>query len=360
VAGVGAHRAWISRDVRVLERLGRRHPLGGVPLHSILGEVDEVRRGIRADGLQRAGAGQPSPTLAVGVPPQLVRVDTFFSWDEERVHTYGAVEEVPRGDAEKLALERHQLVLVLGREQRRPGKQFDEDAAERPHVDRAAVPQPEHHLGRPVVPRLDVRVHLAVAKARRPKVDHPGSTPIADHVLGLEVAVDDHESHEEREGLERVGGDLEKVVWGEPEEATVLQLGVQVCSVHLEDDAQVVVPREVRDHLTAVVVAAASLIDLLEEIDLDLGLLAEPPLLADDLDRDELAGMEVERLVDASESALSETTDVLVAPVDDLVTLRAVPTLGVGVPVWDDGSGHGGGCGLTRVSSRGAVVVICR
>jgi len=54
------------------------------------------------------------------------------------------------------------LDLVLAGEQRVAGVQLDDDAAERPHVDRRRVRQAEDHFRRPVEPRLDVRVHCSV------------------------------------------------------------------------------------------------------------------------------------------------------------------------------------------------------
>ena len=68
-----------------------------------------------------------------------------------------------------------------------------EDAAQRPDVDGDRVRQPEHDLGRPVEPGLDVGVHAPVALAGAPKVDDLDGAPLRvaqQDVLGLEVAVD--------------------------------------------------------------------------------------------------------------------------------------------------------------------------
>lgn len=51
-------------------------------------------------------------------------------------------------------------------------KQLRQYAPERPHVNRHPIPSTHHNLGRPVEPRLNVRIHALILVARAAKVYH--------------------------------------------------------------------------------------------------------------------------------------------------------------------------------------------
>ena len=61
---------------------------------------------------------------------------------------------------------RELVVLARPWEEGQTEEELDGDAAERPHVDRRRVRQPEQHLRGPVEPRLDIRVHRIVLVTR--------------------------------------------------------------------------------------------------------------------------------------------------------------------------------------------------
>lgn len=86
------------------------------------------------------------------------------------------------------------LLLRFPREERDPGEQFREYAAEAPHVDCGRVRYPEDDLWGPVEPGLNVGIYPLVCKAAGAKVDDLDARLIGalqKNVLGLEVTMDE-------------------------------------------------------------------------------------------------------------------------------------------------------------------------
>lgn len=192
----------------------------------------------------------------------------------------------------------------------RTGEQLGQNAPERPDVDRRRVLGAEHDFGRAVEARLDVRVDALVLVARRAEVDHFDAGPallLEQHVLGLEVAVDDAVAVQELETLEDRVRELAHEQQREALELVLLDQLVQVHREQLERDAHVRAEREVLEQVHHVVRAVAVLPpQVLEDPDLLGRLPREALLVAHDLQRDLSAVAVVEALEHLAERALPE------------------------------------------------------
>lgn len=142
------------------------HTLGWIPLETTEKEVNEVF--IPAvQGLGQVLAAW-IPDLAARVLDDARRVVAVV--EELRARRLG--EQSGRRDAEHLHETRDLLDLVLAGEDGHARLQLGHDAAERPHVDREALRQPQDHLRRALEPRLDLRLHPLLHEARGPLVNH--------------------------------------------------------------------------------------------------------------------------------------------------------------------------------------------
>ena len=167
---------------------------------------------------------------------------------------------------------------------------------------------------------MDARVH----EARRPEVDEADRADVAaardEDVLGLEVAVHDAVRVRELERPEQLPRVLLHEVHGRRREVVGLQPVVQVEPVQVEHKHAV--PAEVervaqadedRRFVGVRRRGRAVLIQILKDVALDRRLLVELLLVLDDLERDRVVRLVVQRLDHLAEAALAEVADDLVA-----------------------------------------------
>lgn len=168
---------------RMAQRLGRLDARLRVPLQAAADEVDEERvvaalerllevaRAGRAAQLAAARGAAAQRDGAVGHGDRLAVPRQPFRADEVLRALPGA-HHVLRRHAQQLDDAGELVALVLARQQRQPGEQLAQDAAQAPHVDGRVVRQPQDHLRGPVEARLDVRVQALVLVAARAEIDY--------------------------------------------------------------------------------------------------------------------------------------------------------------------------------------------
>eukprot|EP00037_Helgoeca_nana_P017516 m.165961 g.165961 ORF g.165961 m.165961 type:complete len:321 (-) comp24024_c1_seq2:5660-6622(-) len=220
-----------------------------------------------------------------------------------------------------------EVLLRLGGKEGPPSQQLDQDAPQAPHVNRSVVPQAQHDLGCTVVPRLDVRVHLAVLEARRAKVDDADVERGVVHqqdVLWLEIGVDNAEASAEFEAGGDRRGDVLGVLQVEPDEVPGLELGVEVVEVQIEREAEVV-PKVERINHPNKLVPVRVFPECVEHVDLDLALVVEPSLVPDDLDSHAYPSLVIDCLVHVTKRSFAQLGLNLVSVSDVVADGSEVP-----------------------------------
>ena len=133
-------------------------------------------------------------------------------------------------------------------------------------------------------------------------------------ILRFEVAVDDAMLVEEDEALEDLDADLADEVQGQPVELVHLQQFVEVYVQQLEHQARVPAEEEAVFELHDVRAELGVVHDhAFQDLDLDLGLLVEFGLVADDLQRHHLLLLVVVRFEDLSERPVPQRVYYFVA-----------------------------------------------
>ncbi len=234
--------------------LAGRHAVRRVPLETTLHEVEEQRV---VAALQRRHQVLGRRRAAVLAPPGAAALQRDAAVPRRRRRTVARValgaDEVPRAlrHVQQL-LRRHPIDLydtgqlvpfVLAWEQRVPGEQLGQNAAQAPHVDGHAVLGSEDHLGRAVEARLNVRVNALVLVAARAEVNDLYTTAallLQQDILRLQVTVDDAVLVESVQALQNGVRELAHELQAEALELVLLDQLVQVHAEQLERDANVV------------------------------------------------------------------------------------------------------------------------
>jgi hypothetical protein len=142
---------------------------------------------------------------------------------------------------------RHLIVLIFAGENWKTRYEFDEDAAEAPHVDGHAVLGADNNFGRAIKPRLDVRVDALVLVTARAEVNdlHPAAAGMfEENVLGFHVAVNNFIAVEQVQTEKHRMRKFAHKRHAEAFEFVFLQQFVQVDTDHLENNADVVSKRK--------------------------------------------------------------------------------------------------------------------
>lgn len=139
----------------------------------------------------------------------------------------------------------HLILLRRTGEERVARVEFEENAAQRPHVNFLVVGQPQQDLWRSVEPRLDVRVHCLAdptTAAEINQLDRGSLRVLQQNVLRFEIAVDDGDfgRREEEERVTDLLGELLDEVERDAPKRCVPNEVVEVVTQMLEHQTQVV------------------------------------------------------------------------------------------------------------------------
>mmetsp|Transcript_27372 Transcript_27372/g.71043 ORF Transcript_27372/g.71043 Transcript_27372/m.71043 type:complete len:486 (+) Transcript_27372:856-2313(+) len=216
-----------------------------------------------------------------------------------------------RRHAQHLDDPRQQVVLRCPRKERQPQEHLGRDAPKGPHVDGHRVGVAQQHLRGAVEARLDVRVDRAVRKAGRAEVDDfdlARVQPFQQHVLGLEITVDDARVPQHHQRVEDLGEEDAEEVHAEAAELIVLDELVKIDAEQLEDEAEVLpVHKEVMEaHDVVLVLGVTARVEQAEHLDLHARLVVVRRLVLYHLHRHILACRSAPALGHLPKGALPE------------------------------------------------------
>lgn len=207
------------------------HAPTGIPFQAALNELHEVLVLAHQMRLQRFRVWLKA--AAVGYRFQVaLSIKEFLP--------FGTFDERPWREAQHFDEHADLLVFVLAWKDRLAGVEFAKHAAERPHVDGRGVLHTENNFGCPVEPALDVGVHDFGGFATAAHVydfDAALVFLLEQHVLRLEVTVDDLELVKEQQRLEDLNADSTDEIHRKAAKFVLLDELVEVLMEQLESQA---------------------------------------------------------------------------------------------------------------------------
>eukprot|EP00041_Stephanoeca_diplocostata_P019264 m.412702 g.412702 ORF g.412702 m.412702 type:complete len:433 (+) comp21258_c0_seq6:60-1358(+) len=293
------------QQVRVLERLPRRHARRRVDVQQSGEEVDKhgvVRGGVSgvactsATGTARLGAehcrqlAHPRWHVRLGRSGAHPLRFTGVGLAEILSALFAFSEQVRWEDARQLSNLHHLVQFTRAVEDGVTRVQLVQNASHRPHVDLLVIRQPQEHFGRAVEPRLNIRVHRFANLARTSKVnklDGGAFRILQQDILWLQITVNDLDSRrrEEQERVEHLLRKLAYEIERDALEARVADQIVEVVREMLKDQAKVVAVDEcAQEPYDVTLILTVDAVHLFEQFDFNLRLVAERRLVLNHFD----------------------------------------------------------------------------